>query len=84
MIAMEVMRHSDIKLTTKTYTDAGLLPVADAVVKLPSLVRKARSTQIGTQSLRRDPKLAQIIEAWPRLSPALQAAVLAIVACPEK
>jgi len=50
-IAMEVMRHSDIKLTTKTYTDAGLLPVADAVVKLPSLVRKARSTQIGTQKL---------------------------------
>jgi len=50
-IAMEVMRHSDIKLTTKTYTDAGLLPVADAVVKLPSLMRKARSTQISTQSL---------------------------------
>ena len=50
-IAMEVMRHSDIKLTTKTYTDAGLLPVADAVVNLPSLVRKPRSTQIGTQSL---------------------------------
>lgn len=41
-------------------------------------------TQIGTQSLRRDPKLAQVIEAWPRLSPALQAAVLAIVACPER
>ena len=50
-IAMEVMRRSDIKLTTKTYTDAGLLPVADAVVKLPSLMSKARSTQIGTQSL---------------------------------
>jgi integrase len=50
-IAMEVMRHSDIKLTTKTYTDAGLLPVADAVINLPSLMRKARSTQIGTQSL---------------------------------
>jgi len=50
-IAMEVVRHSDIKLTTKTYTDAGLLPVADAVVKLPSLMRKARSTQIGTQNL---------------------------------
>ena len=50
-IAMEVMRHSDIKLTTKTYTDAGLLPVADAVVKLPSLMRKARSTQIGTRNL---------------------------------
>ena len=56
-------------------TDAGTLqpePLAEA------------GTQIGTQSLPRDPKLAQVIEAWPRLSPALQAAVLAIVACPER
>jgi integrase len=51
-IAMEIMRHSDIKLTTKTYTDAGLLPVSDAVINLPSLLAaKAPSTQIGTQSL---------------------------------
>ncbi len=51
-IAMEIMRHSDIKLTTKTYTDAGLLPVSDAVINLPSLlVKKPTSTQIGTQSL---------------------------------
>ena len=32
---MEVMRHSDIKLTTKTYTDAGQLPTADALESLP-------------------------------------------------
>ncbi len=51
-IAMEIMRHSDIKLTTKTYTDAGLLPVSDAVINLPSLLTaKPTSTQIGTQSL---------------------------------
>ena len=51
-IAMEIMRHSDIKLTTKTYTDAGLLPVSDAVINLPSLLAtKPTSTQIGTQSL---------------------------------
>jgi integrase len=51
-IAMEIMRHSDIKLTTKTYTDAGLLPVSDAVINLPSLLAvKTPSTQIGTQSL---------------------------------
>ena len=38
------------ELTTKTYTDAGLLPVADAVLKLPSLLtKKPHSTQIGTQ-----------------------------------
>jgi hypothetical protein len=36
---MEAMRHSDIRLTTKTYTDTGLLPVSDAVVKLLSFTR---------------------------------------------
>src|ERR1700688_3081514 len=38
-VAMEIMRHSDMRLTSTTYTDAGLLPVADAVLKLPSLVK---------------------------------------------
>jgi hypothetical protein len=41
---MEIMRHSDMRLTAKTYTDAGLLPVADAVLKLPSLFSKNRKT----------------------------------------
>ncbi len=50
-LAMEVMRHHDIKLTTQTYTDAGLLPVADAVLTLPSLTSR---TQIGTQDLVRN------------------------------
>ena len=49
---MEIMRHSDMRLTTaKTYTDAGLLPIADAVLNLPSLVKPNISTQIGTQNL---------------------------------
>ncbi len=34
-VAMELMRHSDIRLTAKTYTDAGLLETADAMDKLP-------------------------------------------------
>ena len=34
----QAMRHSDIRLTTKTYTDTGLLPVSDAVAKLPSFL----------------------------------------------
>jgi hypothetical protein len=34
--AMEIMRHSDMRLTTKTYTDAGLLAVWDKVANLPS------------------------------------------------
>ncbi len=152
-IAMEIMRHSDIKLTTKTYTDAGLLPVADNVINLPSFnkpsepdsqidsqslfragadlsgkvtdstqehylelpsiegdshenselvttcpeneescrartrnydeelkqeqLTKAR-TQIGTQVLQ-DPDLARIITAWPSLTSAIRAAVLAVV-----
>ncbi len=51
-VAMEIMRHSDMRLTAKTYTDAGLLPVADAVLKLPFLANpKASGTQIGTQDL---------------------------------
>jgi len=34
-VAMELMRHSDMRLTNKTYTDAGLLPMVDALDKLP-------------------------------------------------
>jgi len=32
-VAMEIMRHSDMRLTSKTYTDAGLLPSS---TRLPS------------------------------------------------
>ena len=54
-VAMEIMRHSDLRLTAKTYTDAGLLPVADAVLKLPYLSKFQDSgTQIGTQNLFRE------------------------------
>jgi integrase len=38
-VAMDVMRHSDMRLTAKTYTDAGLLPIADAVDRLPRYQR---------------------------------------------
>jgi len=34
-LAMSLMRHSDIKLTTRTYTDAGRLPTREAVGRLP-------------------------------------------------
>ena len=36
-IAMELMRHSDMRLTMKTYTDAGSLPMASELCKLPRL-----------------------------------------------
>ena len=32
---MEVMRHSDLRLTSKVYTDASLLPTGDAYEQLP-------------------------------------------------
>ena len=31
------MRHSDLRLTAKTYTDTAMLPIGDAVMKLPGL-----------------------------------------------
>ena len=33
---MELMRHSDMRLTTKTYTDSTALPLFDEMGKLPS------------------------------------------------
>jgi integrase/recombinase XerD len=38
-VAMQVMRHRDIRLTLQAYTDEGLLPAAAAVAALPSLIR---------------------------------------------
>lgn len=35
-VVQELMRHSDIKLTTKLYTDVSQLPVAAALASLPS------------------------------------------------
>jgi integrase len=35
-VAMEAMRHRDIKLTTRLYTDASQLPTAEAFARLPS------------------------------------------------
>ena len=46
-VAMELMRHSDPKLTTKIYTDAGMLPTWDAVEALPML----NDTEIDTVKL---------------------------------
>jgi integrase len=34
-VVMEVMRHSDLKLTMKFYTDAAQLPVGAALSRLP-------------------------------------------------
>ena len=34
---MELMRHSDMRLTAKTYTDANLLPISEAIGKLAQI-----------------------------------------------
>ena len=48
--AMKLMRHSDIKLTSKVYTDELQLPIYDAIKNLPRLDAPGY-TQIGAQNL---------------------------------
>jgi len=45
----ELMRHSDMRLTAKTYTDANMLPVADAVALLSAFAAKQANPQIDPQ-----------------------------------
>lgn len=40
-VAMEFMRHGDLRLTNKVYTDASLLPLHEAVEKLPRFTAEA-------------------------------------------
>jgi len=46
---MELMRHSDQKLTTKIYTDAGHLPLRSSVLKIGSVNTTAPDTRSDTQ-----------------------------------
>lgn len=50
--AMKLMRHNDINLTMKTYTDAGKLPLGDEINRLPSYAEPL--AHILSQSLVRD------------------------------
>ncbi len=51
-VIMELMRHSDMRLTAKVYTDAGMLPTGDAVMMLPALVMGGEAdSQIDSQKL---------------------------------
>ena len=49
--AMELARHSDMRLTMKTYTDVAQLPLAATVRQLPAFETKCDDTQIDTQTL---------------------------------
>jgi hypothetical protein len=42
---MKAMRHSDLKLTMKIYTDASQLPLAAGVGRLPSFVVPSTGAQ---------------------------------------
>ena len=46
--AQEVMRHSEISLTMKTYTDKQMLPTHDATQNLPRFLTPEKWTQIRT------------------------------------
>jgi integrase len=48
---MELMRHSDMRLTAKTYTDANMLPVSDAMIALTRYAASKRYSQIDSQKL---------------------------------
>jgi integrase len=47
-VAMELMRHSDLRLTMKVYTDATQLPSAEGIDRLLSLIKPG--PQIGPQN----------------------------------
>ena len=49
--AMKLMRHSDIKLTAKVYTDEMQLPIYDAIKNLPRLDAIPGYIQIHAQNL---------------------------------
>jgi integrase len=48
---MELMRHSDMKLTAKVYTDAKMLPISETVAMLPNLLGDTADSQIDSQKL---------------------------------
>ena len=50
---MELMRHSDMRLTTQVYTDAGHLPLRSSILKLNSALQ---DTHIDTQNCTDLPK----------------------------
>ena len=48
-VCMEMMRHSDMKLTANVYTDAGKLPMSDALGKLPRFGVTAQADEKRSQ-----------------------------------
>ncbi len=59
-IAMRLMRHSSIELTSKLYTDESLLPIKESVDRLPNLF-----SEKCTQILIQNPDLESLSESIP-------------------
>jgi integrase len=50
-VAQELARHSDIRLTMETYTDARLLDVAGALDQLPLIMPKKEQPEAERQAV---------------------------------
>jgi len=59
-VRMELNRHSDLRLTAHTYTDASMLPLSGAIGMLPVLMDVSSDSQIDSQ---------RIVPESPKLSP---------------
>ena len=74
---MELMRHSDRKLTDKIYTDSNLLPTGEVIRNLPD---DEPLIEILTEISGTDRQmLTRIVQRWDSLSDELKEAVLRVV-----
>ena len=48
-VAMEFMRHSEMRLTNKTYTDVTCLPLAEAAEMLPQFLQTKGTHETGAE-----------------------------------
>ena len=64
---MELMRHGDMRLTAKTYTDANMLPVSDTVVRLSAFAARKEDPQKPATASRVASAAVAINASKPRL-----------------
>jgi len=53
-VAKEIMRHSDIKLTLGSYTDAGMLPTGEAMDSLSDYITQSSTSNSTSKTTKRD------------------------------
>jgi len=72
---MELMRHSDLRLTMKIYTDATCLPAAEGIDRLPSLTKvcpQLRPQKLGASRPSGSQLVTADVAAEPSEDPARQ------------